>query len=313
MSSVNLAASSSGYTPMPVRDTAALETTEGVNWRAVVAGAVAACALSFLLFMLGTGMGLSSVSPWQFEGVEASTLGISTILWVILTQLAASGLGGYMAGRLRGRWTRLRNEEVYFRDTAHGLLTWGLSTLIMAVLMSAIVTGLVNQATRVAGGAATVAATAMGNSDQGGNDGAYWIDALLRNDTVAGAPASAAPLIDPATDAATRAQATRIMVRALRIGALPPEDATHLAVLVSQRTGLPLADAQRRVNDIYTRARTAVDGAAQEARRVADEARKATAYTALWMCVALLAGAFIAAWLATYGGRQRDAATSVPL
>ena len=43
------------------------------------------------------------------------------------------------------------------------------------------------------------------------------------------------------------------------------------------------------------------------AKETADEARKASAYAALWIFVSLLIGAFVASLAATLGGRQRDA------
>ena len=70
-----------------------------ISWGAVLAGAAAAAALSLILLMLGVGLGLSSVSPWANEGMSAWTFGISTILWVTLTQVLASGMGGYLAAR----------------------------------------------------------------------------------------------------------------------------------------------------------------------------------------------------------------------
>jgi hypothetical protein len=80
-----------------------------------------------LLLVLGTGLGLSSVSPWSERGVSAAAFGTSTILWLTLTQLLAAGMGGYLAGRLRTKWTALHNDEVYFRDTAHGFLAWAVA------------------------------------------------------------------------------------------------------------------------------------------------------------------------------------------
>lgn len=62
-----------------------------VSWGAIVAGAAA---LSLILLMLGTGLELSSVSPWAYSGVSATTFGVSTILWLTFTQLVASGVGG---------------------------------------------------------------------------------------------------------------------------------------------------------------------------------------------------------------------------
>jgi len=88
-----------------------------VSWGAIFAGAAAAAALSLILLILGVGLGLSSVSPWSFEGVSKETFGWSSIIWLTFTALAASGLGGYLAGRLRIKWTQIHGDETYFRDT----------------------------------------------------------------------------------------------------------------------------------------------------------------------------------------------------
>src|SRR3954464_5411854 len=82
-------------------------TASAVSWAAVFAGAAAAAALSLILLILGTGLGLSSLSPWANEGASAKALGIGGFVWVIFMQLAASALGGYIAGRLRTKWISL--------------------------------------------------------------------------------------------------------------------------------------------------------------------------------------------------------------
>ena len=95
-----------------------------VSWGAIFAGAAAAASLSMILLMLGAGLGLTSISPWENDGLDASTVGIAAIVWLAFTQIAASGMGGYLAGRLRTKWVATHSNEVYFRDTAHGFLTW---------------------------------------------------------------------------------------------------------------------------------------------------------------------------------------------
>jgi len=105
----------------------------GVSWGAVFAGAAAAAALSFILLILGAGLGLSSISPYQYN---ATPLGAAAVAWVAFVQLAASGIGGYMAGRLRVKWASIHGDEVHFRDTAHGLLAWAVSTLIMVAVLA---------------------------------------------------------------------------------------------------------------------------------------------------------------------------------
>ncbi len=88
--------------------------------------------MSLILVLLGFGLGFSAVSPWADSGISAKGLGISTIVWLAFTQIVASGLGGYIAGRLRVKWANMHGDEVYFRDTAHGFLAWAVATLVTA-------------------------------------------------------------------------------------------------------------------------------------------------------------------------------------
>ncbi|AXI62204.1 hypothetical protein DLD99_17575 [Pseudomonas kribbensis] len=274
----------------------------GVSWGAIFAGAAAAAALSMILVLLGFGLGFSAVSPWAGEGVSAKGLGISTIVWLAATQIIASGLGGYIAGRLRVKWANMHGDEVYFRDTAHGFLAWCVATLVTATLVvgsvSSIVSGGVQAGASVAGGAASAMTQAAGtaaantSSDQYG----YFVDSLFRDDR----PAAV-------SDDAARGTVTRIFAQSLANGQLSPEDRTYLAQLVAQRTNLSQADAERRVDEIYARTQKAIADAKVKAQQAADTAAKVAAWTSLWMFIALLAGAFFASLSATFGGRRRDA------
>ena len=302
----------------------------GVCWGAIFAGASAAAALSLLLLILGVGLGLSSVSPWVSEGVSAETFGFSTILWLTFTQLAASGMGGYLAGRLRSRWTSVHSDEVYFRDTAHGFLAWSIATLVTAGVLGsavgAIVSGGAKAGAAVAGTAATAVATAApaaATAASGVGGPGYFVDSLFRKDAVAAGSASAASA--PATTGATAsaptsmsttgntgvvavqsAEALQIFANAASAGSLPPDDARYLGQLVAQRTGLSQAEAEKRVTDTFNRMQAKANAAKEEAKAAADKARKASAMASLWFFVSLLIGAFVASFLATLGGRHRD-------
>ncbi|MFP0198965.1 MULTISPECIES: hypothetical protein [Pseudomonas] len=274
----------------------------GVSWGAIFAGAAAAAALSLILVLLGFGLGFSAVSPWAGEGVSAKGLGISTIIWLAATQIIASGLGGYIAGRLRVKWANMHGDEVYFRDTAHGFLAWCVATLVTATLVvgsvSSIVSGGLQAGASVAGGAAgamtQAAGTAAGNTDS--DPYGYFVDSLFRDDR----PAAV-------SDDAARGTVTRIFAQSLANGQLSAEDRTYLAQLVAQRTNLTQADAERRVDEIYARTQKAIADAKVKAQQAADTAAKVAAWTTLWMFIALLAGAFFASLSATFGGRRRDA------
>jgi hypothetical protein len=105
-----------------------------LSWSAVAGGTVAAIALTLTLLTLGSAFGLASVSPWPGVGAKPATFTIGAGLWLIVTQWLSAAIGGYLAGRLRVRWHGLHTDEVFFRDTAHGLLTWASATVIMAII-----------------------------------------------------------------------------------------------------------------------------------------------------------------------------------
>lgn len=284
--------------------------TSGVSWGAIFAGAAAAAALSLILLVLGTGLGLASVSPWANRGASAMTLGVSTIAWLMFTQVAASGMGGYLAGRLRTKWVSVHTDEVYFRDTAHGFLAWAVATLLAASVLTSVIgsiaSGSAQVGVSVAGAAA--AGSVVGRSESSSVNDAmgmgYFVDTLFRKDLAAVAPTPA-----PAADASslpTNAEVARIFVNDLRSGAMPAEDARYVGQLVALRTGLPSAESEKRVTEVFTKVQATLKEAETNARDAAEKARKASAYAALWLFVSLLVGAFIASLCATFGGRRRD-------
>ena len=103
-----------------------------VSWAAIIGGALAAVAITLLLVALGAGIGLSSVSPWSPSNPTATTFTLLAAVWLIIVQWLSSGLGGYLAGRLRTKWVGLHTDEVFFRDTAHGFLAWALASVLVA-------------------------------------------------------------------------------------------------------------------------------------------------------------------------------------
>ncbi|MBV8905926.1 MAG: hypothetical protein JOZ22_20005 [Acidobacteriia bacterium] len=258
----------------------------GVSWAAVIAGAFVAAALSLTLLALGAGFGLLSVSPWSNAGVSAETAGTTAIIWLIVIQIVASGVGGYLAGRLRTKWAAVHTHEVYFRDTAHGFLVWAVAVVITAAFLG-------SAASAMVGGAAMT-------GEAGGAENAYFVDALFRSTPgIAAAPATNGPAANT-DDSAVRGEAAAILANVLRHGDAAAEDRNYLTQLVSARTGLSPSDAASRVNDVI-----------RQAREAADTARKAMARLLLWTFLALLIGAFCASYAATVGGRQRDEVRAV--
>jgi len=314
-----------------------------VSWGAVIGGAFAAGSISVILVILGSGLGLASVSPWSNQGASAGTLTVMTVIWIIVGQWLSAALGGYLTGRFRTRWTGIHAHEEYFRDSANGFVTWAVATVVVAVLLSSALTSLTGGALRgaatVAGGAAqgtTQAAGTNGNRMAGGSatdPSAYFIDTMFRSDTptanATGANATGANATGAnATGAnATGANATganasganasaqdvkaesgRIMAKSLKDGQLAAPDKTYLAKLVAARTGLSQADAEKRVDEVYAQAKDAE----AKAKQAADDARRAAAKLAIWTALSMIIGAFIAAVAAALGGAHRDEGWGYP-
>lgn len=282
-----------------------------VSWAAVFAGAAGATALSLILILLGTGLGLTLVSPWANDGVSAVTASVSNIVWITVVQILASVLGGYLAGRLRSRWVTVHTHEVYFRDTAHGFLAWSVATLLMATLLSSVVGSIVGTGIKAAGAAATAgaavataAAAAAKDGDSDNEPVGYFVDSLFRIDSSLAAPAdSKVPQVSPADKTA---EVARIFAHALDAGELTTADTQYLGQLIATNTGLSQADAETRVTNTFAQLKQKLQQARDKAKQIADDARKASAYMALWLVISLLSGAFVASFAATFGGRLRD-------
>jgi hypothetical protein len=130
-------------TPIRTNVLAGADAQSAVSWASIAAGAVVAAALSLALFALGAGLGLSSISPWADSGVSASTFKNATGIYLVLVAVMSSAIGGYLAARLRTKWAGVNTNEVFFRDTAHGLVTWAFATVLSASALGAAATHVV--------------------------------------------------------------------------------------------------------------------------------------------------------------------------
>jgi len=276
-----------------------------VSWGAILAGAVAATAISLVLTVLGTGLGFAAISPWTAVGVSAGTFAISAAIWLVIVQWLAAAVGGFVTGRLRTRWVGLHTDEIFFRDTAHGFVTWCVSTLFVAALLGSAIMGAVGSGAQIASnalsGAGQAAATAAGTAagQSGADPMAYLVDTLLR-------PGSASPSLPAASpetaNGGFRAEAGLILATGAASGEWPDADKAYLAQSIAARTGLTPEEATARVDDVIAR----IETTKTEAKEAADIARKSAMTTAILASLALAIGAFIASVSAALAGQWRD-------
>lgn len=298
-----MSATYSAANPYPKSDAlepaspAGLSAASGVSWPAIFAGAVAATSISVILLLFGTGLGLSSISPWPHDGVSVATFTVLAAIWLVIVQWVSSAFGGYIAGRLRTKWTGVHTDEVFFRDTAHGFLAWGLATIIVAGLLT------MGSGSALTTGAQLASASNLTTANN------YYVDELFRQNantdpgSVLGNADGSAAMTTGLSDKDTRSQAATILEETAVTGVVSAPDNAYLTQLVSGRTGLAPADAQLRVNDVLAQQQAAMI----KAKQVADAARKTSASAAIFTFVSLLVGAFIASVSGAIGGRLRDA------
>jgi hypothetical protein len=252
-----------------------------LHWKPILAGAIVAAALSFVLISFGSAIGLAVASPSSSWRDTSSALALLGGLWLLLTSLASFGLGGYLAGRLRESWTAAVPDEVEFRDGIHGLLVWGLAIIIGAFLALG--------ATRTVAGRADLTTLTASTAEP---LLAFELDRLFRSDRK---PA------DPANDPEMRAQAARIITTGLGHSRMAPDDRSYLVRLVETRTELSQPEAESRVNQVIAQASEAIA-----------RARHGAVILAFMVGASLMLGA-AAAWLAAAaGGQHRDGAVAHP-
>ena len=258
-------------------------TVVGFHWTPVVAGALAAAALAFVLhsFAIAIGLSVSSTAPtWR----DASfALVFLSGLYILLAALASYGFGGYVAARLRARLAGAPVEDVEFRDGMHGILVWALATLLTGLLALAALQALPRLA-------APSGASAASSSVASENIIASDLDRLFRGER------------RPAADMAyLRAEAGRILLTIASHSGMQADDRDYLIRLVAATTGLAPPDAERRVNEVAGNARADIT-----------RARHSGVLLGFMTGAAALLGA-VAAWFAACaGGRHRDGREAVP-
>lgn len=266
---------------------------KAVSWGAIIAGTFAILATSIVLMTLGSGLGLSMASPYEGEGMTAASVGISAIIWLIVIQWMSSGLGGYIAGRLRNRWEGLHGDEVFFRDSAHGITAWAVACVFsVAILVSAVssVVGAGTQAASVVAAGAAQNGEDMGQALDNGAD--YYIDTLYRTSGPNSASASET----------VRDETARIFMKGMSEEGISEPDKAYLSQLVANSTKLDQVQASARVNEAVAK----MEETKQKAIETTNEARKHAAKLSILTALAMVIGAFIAGVTAILGGRHRD-------
>lgn len=256
----------------------AAEERRSIQWSSVIAGALAAGAMSFILVSFGVaiGLGVSSASPTWRDA--SASLALLSGLYLVIQAIVSFGFGGYIAGRTARPAPALATieDDGERRDGLHGLTSWALAVLIGAALLAIIGAAAIERSsTRGAAGNATAAEPLL----------SYELDKLFR-----------APRRPPNADMReARAEAGRILMTSSSHSGVSSDDRNYLVQQVAALTGLAAPDAERRVDAVIVESRTAIN-----------RARRNSVIVAFSVAAATLIGAAVAWAAAVAGGRHRD-------
>jgi len=249
-----------------------------IQWSSVIAGALAAGAMSFILvgFGVAVGLGVSSASPTWRDASAA--LALLSGLYLIIQAIISFGFGGYIAGRTTRPAPAVTTieDEGERRDGLHGLMSWALAVLLGAALLAILGAAAIDRSPMRSSASNTSAAEPLLS---------YELDKLFR-----------APRRPPNTDLReARAEAGRILMTSSSHSGISTDDRTYLVQQVAALTGLAAPDSERRVDALIADSRTAIN-----------RARRNSIIVAFSVAAATLIGAAVAWAAAVAGGRHRD-------
>ena len=313
--------------PTSARPDASAFSLRRMSWGSVFAGMVIAVVVQLVLSLLGAGIGLSTIDPLRYNGSpDAGTFGIGAAIWWAITSIVALFAGGWVAGHLAGSTEKTDGM-------LHGLLAWGLATIVTVYLLASAIGSVISGGASVVGTAARVTATgaaaaagpltdmAKNQLEASGislDDIKAQARELLAQTGVPGlqpgavanqASAAAGRMTDAAATAGSDGQpAAQSLQSALQKiiasgkNTVDKVDRDALVNVVMARADVSRAEAEQRVDGwvkSYENARAGFEQkkaeAAAKAKEVADAAAKASSQAALGAAAALILGAIAAA------------------
>lgn len=132
-----------------------------ISWGAIFAGVSLLMALSWLLLLLGSAIGVGIADATDLSAI-GDGLGLGSTIWILLSTLLATFAGGLLAAKLSGT----PDDRI---GALHGLTVWSVGTLLIIVLGASGIGGAANAVSGALGSANSVSTTVIegASGDQG--------------------------------------------------------------------------------------------------------------------------------------------------
>ena len=129
-----------------------------VSWGSIFAGTVTVLAISFLLSLLGSSIGLFMIDPLSDHPM--SGVGTTVGIWTVVSLLISLAAGGFVAGKLAGA-----------DGMIHGFLTWATTLIVTVVLGAMLAISAVKTTVNILGSISSAAGSVISNVGSAVGDG----------------------------------------------------------------------------------------------------------------------------------------------
>jgi hypothetical protein len=285
------------YPSSPLGGVATVETTtmlgggahthRRISWAAIFGGVILVVVVQLLLSTLGAGIGLGTVNVNDGTTPDASSIGLGAGVWWGISSCIALFFGGYVAAWLAG-------IEIRFDGLLHGLVTWGIATLLTIYLITSAIGGIIGGGFSALGGVASAAGSGISSAAKPLARAAGVTPDVVQDQAQAFLqPANP----DPATMSPQDAQKeiARELVTYARGGTDAPVAKERITNIMAAQMKISHDDAAKRFDDAQARLRQTRDQAVQTAKNAADASAAAASKTSFAAFGVLLLGAVAAA------------------
>src|SRR4029077_3819818 len=258
-----------------------------ISWAAIFGGVVLVVAVQLLLSLLGAGIGLGTVNTNLGSTPTASSLGIGAGVWWVVSSCVALGLGGYVAAWLAG-------IEIRFDGVLHGLITWGIATLLTFYLLTSTIGGIIGGGFSALGGIVSAAGSGVKEAAKPIAEPAGVSPEMLQQQ----AQAYLQPTNpDPATMSPQDAQKdiASNLATYVKGGAEAPAARERIISIMATQMQISHDEAAKRFDDAEAKLKQTRDQAVQTAKDAADASAAAASKTSFAAFGNLLLGALFAA------------------
>ncbi len=254
-----------------------------ISWAAIIGGVILVLAVQLLLSLLGAGIGLGTVNTTGGTTPNATNFGLGAAVWWVLSSVIALGFGGYVSAWFAG-------IEIRWDGVLHGLVTWGIATLLTIYLLTSAVGGIIGGGFSALGGLTSAAGSGMKDAAKAAG---VSPDMVQQQAQAYLQPPNADPAAMSPQDA-QKAVVTNLLTYA-KGGPDAPAAKERVINIMAAQQHISHDQAVKQFNDNQAKLQQTKDQAEQTAKKAADASASTASTTSFAAFGNLLLGAIVAA------------------